>query len=65
MYVDKNLEIKLSKKVNSKKYYGEYLLQSSTVFNLQEFLSIWQDSLPIIDNNGGEPFKVSLKQLEG
>ena len=65
MYVDKNLEIKLSKKVNSKKYYGEYLLQSSTVFNLQEFLSIWQESLPIIDNQGDEPFKVSLKQLEG
>ena len=65
MYVDKNLEIKLSKKVNSKKHYGEYLLQSSTVFNLQEFLSIWQESLSIIDNEGGEPFKVSLKQLEG
>ena len=47
------------------RFYGEYLLQSSTVFNLQEFLSIWQESLPIIDNEGDEPFKVSLKQLEG
>ena len=47
------------------RFYGEYLLQSSSVFNLEEFLSIWQDSLPIIDNSGEEPFKVNIGQLEG
>ena len=39
------------------RFYGEYLLQSSTAFNLQEFLAIWQDSLPKVDNEGEEPFK--------
>lgn len=61
-YFDTNGAVKRDKIC---RFYGEYLLQSSTVFNLQEFLSIWQESLPIIDNEGDEPFKVSLKQLEG
>ena len=30
-----------------------------------EFLSIWQDSLPKIDNENEELFKVDLNQLEG
>ena len=47
------------------RFYGEYLLQSSTAFNLTEFLSIWQDSLPKIDNENEELFKVDLNQLEG
>ena len=47
------------------RFYGEYLLQSSTAFNLMEFLSIWQDSLPKIDNENEELFKVDLNQLEG
>ena len=47
------------------RFYGEYLLQSSSVFNLQEFLSIWQESLPIVDNEGEEPFTVNVGQLEG
>ena len=50
---------------NSCRFYGEYLLQSSTAFNLTEFLSIWQDSLPKIDNENEELFKVDLNQLEG
>ena len=45
------------------RFYGEYLLQSSSVFNLKEFLTIWQESMPVVDF--GEPFKVELKQLEG
>ena len=45
------------------RFYGEYLLQSSSVFNLKEFLSIWQESMPVVDF--GEAFKVELKQLEG
>lgn len=47
------------------RFYGEYLLQSSTAFNLQEFLAIWQDSLPKIDNEGEESFKADLNQLQG
>ena len=47
------------------RFYGEYLLQSSSVFNLQEFLSIWQDSLPIVDNEDEESFNVKVEQLEG
>ena len=47
------------------RFYGEYLLQSSSAFDLTEFLSIWQDSLPVIDNEGEEPFKVEVGQLEG
>lgn len=47
------------------RFYGEYLLQSSTVFNLNEFFHIWQDSLPVVDNEGEEPFKADLSQLEG
>ena len=30
-----------------------------------EFLSMWQDSLPKIDNENEELFKVDLNQLEG
>merc|ERR1719464_1447046 len=61
-YFDTNGAVKRDKIC---RFYGEYLLQSSTVFNLQEFLSIWQESLPIIDNEGDGTFKVGLKQLEG
>ena len=46
------------------RFYGEYLLQSSSVFNLKEFLNIWQESMPVVDF-GGPAFKVDLKQLEG
>ena len=46
------------------RFYGEYLLQSSSVFNLKEFLNIWQESMPVVDF-GGPAFKVELKQLEG
>ena len=54
-------------KVQSEKlcrFYGEYLLQSSSVFNLEEFLNIWQESMPVVDF-GGPAFKVDLNQLEG
>ena len=47
------------------RFYGDYLLQSSTAFNLHEFLTIWQDSLPKVDNEGEEPFTANLNQLEG
>ena len=47
------------------RFYGEYLLQSSSAFDFNEFFSIWQESLPIIDNDSEEPFKVDIKQLEG
>jgi sister chromatid cohesion protein DCC1 len=47
------------------RFYGEYLLQSSSVFNLDEFMSIWQESLPTVDNEGEEPFKADLAHLEG
>ena len=47
------------------RFYGDYLLQSSTAFNLHEFLTIWQDSLPKVDNDGEEPFTANLNQLEG
>merc|ERR1712018_624836 len=47
------------------RFYGDYLLQSSTAFNLHEFFAIWQDSLPKVDNDGEAPFKADLTQLEG
>ena len=44
------------------RFYGEYLLQSSSVFNLEEFVRIWQESMPVIDE---DPFKVNIEQLDG
>ena len=46
------------------RFYGEYLLQSSSVFNFNEFLKIWQESMPIIDTNE-EPFEAKVEHLEG
>lgn len=61
-YFDSNGAVKRNKIC---RFYGEYLLQSSSAFDLTEFLSIWQGSLPVIDNEGEEPFKVEVGQLEG
>ena len=47
------------------RFYGEYLLQSSTVFNCKEFLQIWQESLPIIDDPEDPGFTANLDQLDG
>ncbi len=47
------------------RFFGEFLLQSCSAFNLDEFMTIWQNSLPIEDGVEKSRFEASLDCLQG
>ncbi len=46
------------------RFFGEYLLQTGTSFDLSEFVSMWGQSMPEAENDD-EGFSADLKYLKG
>lgn len=46
------------------RFFGEYLLQTGSSFDLNEFVSMWSQSMPEAENDD-EGFSADLKHLQG
>lgn len=49
---------------NLSRFFGEYLLQTGTSFDLNEFVSMWSQSMPEVED-GDEPFSADVSCLKG